>query len=138
MTQIIIQQEQPEFTTSLPQRNACKKWYELNREKVLQQRRDMWRERNKYNQFFSLIKLIGMNKRQSQNIIRLALSTGDLLIDLNPDTYVSNRKIPYQIFYDMFILNDDYSVIEIDYKCDGDTLTLEFHNNHIYNRPKVL
>ena len=87
MTQIMTEQEQTNFTTSLPQRNACKKWYELNREKVLQQRRDMWREKNKHNQFFSLVKLIGMNKRDSQNIIKLALSTGDLLIDLNPDTW---------------------------------------------------
>ena len=138
MTQIMIETPTTEFTTSLPQRNACKKWYELNREKVLQQRRDMWRNKNKYNQFFSLVKLIGMNKRESQNIIKLALSTGDLLIDLNPHTYHSNRKIPYQIFYDMFVLNDDYSVIEVDYKCDGNTLTIQFHDNHIYNRPKVL
>jgi hypothetical protein len=138
MTQIMIETPTTEFITSLPQRNACKKWYDNNRETVLQQRRNMWREKNKYNQFFSLVKLIGINKRESQNIIKMALSTGDLLIDLNPDSCHSNRKIPYQIFYDMFIMNTDYSVIEIDYKCNGETLTLQFHDNHIYNRPKVL
>ena len=138
MTQILIETPTTEFLTSIPQRNACKKWYNLNREAVLQQRRNMWRQKNKYNQFFSLVKLIGMNKRESQNILKMALSTGDLLIDLNPNTSFSNRKIPYQIFYDMFVLNDDYSVIEVDYKCDGSSLTIQFHDNHIYNRPNVI
>jgi len=136
MTQIITEEpiESNEFTTPLSQRNSCKKWYAKNREAVLAQRRAEWREKRKYNTFLSLVKLIGINKRESQNIIKLALSTGDLLIDLNPDSCLNNRNIPYQIFYDLFIINDDYSVIEVDYKCDGNTLTLQFHDSQIFKR----
>tara|TARA_R110002153_G_C13134545_1_gene480249 strand:- start:164 stop:568 length:405 start_codon:yes stop_codon:yes gene_type:complete len=134
MTQIMIEQEQPEFTTPLSQRISCKKWYNNNREAVLAQRRASWREKNKYNQFFALVKLIGINKRESQNIIKLALSTGDLMIDLNDE----GCNIPYQRFYNIFIMNTDYSVIEVDYKCDGNTLTLQFHDNHIFRKQKVL
>ena len=136
MTQMIQQIDNDfdeDFLTPLNQRNSCKKWYGKNRELVLKQRREEWREKKRFNIFFYLAKLIGVKKRESQSLIRTALLTNDLKIEVIDPQY-GVIGIPLERFVEVYELNKDLQVVECDYCCDGKSLTLCFFEGHLVKK----
>jgi hypothetical protein len=106
----------PNYTEA--QKTACKKYYDKNRALVCERRRLEYEAKNAKKSFFKLVKLIGMGKQHSKQIIKTALDAGEIQISLDDDV------IPLKNFMELYKINDAYAVVEVDYLVNDDNVLI--------------
>jgi len=100
---------------------SVKRHYGRNRDDILERKAQQYLQKNYKKIFFKPLRLLGLSKRDSQAIIKKALTDNTLLIDVDDkiiedvDEFISNYDFNFQ-----------YQFIETDYKIlDGERLQIK-------------
>lgn len=83
-------------------------YYNLNKDKILNYKKEFYKIHHQYQHALKNIKLHGFSKRQSMNIIKTALASNCLVIVLNEITHLTIQEFVQKYKF------KDYSVLELD------------------------
>lgn len=107
--------------------SSATKYYQLNKGKVLEYKKQFYYNKTKKHSIFKNIKIKGFTKRESQSLIKTAIDNNNLLIELN-----ECEQIELTDFHESYEFKS-FSIIEIIANDDSDSSRCECQNIPYYD-----
>jgi hypothetical protein len=109
---------------------SVKRHYGRNRDEILERKAQQYLQKNYKKIFFKPLQLLGLCKRDSQNIIKKAILDNLLVIDVGDNVIEDIDE-----FIGEYDFNNQYRHIEIDYKIlDGERLQIKIPLHFLINK----
>lgn len=109
---------------------SVKRHYGRNRDDILERKAQQYLQKNYKKIFFKPLQLLGLCKRDSQNIIKKAIIDNLLVIDVGDNVIEDVDE-----FISRYDFNNQYRHIETDYKIlDGERLQIKIPLHFLINK----